>query len=291
VSVRYLVASVLACACSKEAEAPKPVAPMPHSDAPAVAMIDAAAPLPDHQTYKDLGAALVAIIPADARVVGFGELHARTDRAKVRSSLAAFTAALPQFADKLSDLVIETWLVDPKCGKPAAQATQKIETTVKRPEETKSEIALLADAARAAKIQPHAMTLTCTDYVAIAPANHDVDPVAVLTLTTRELKRIATSAVIHRDKEPNHRPWIGVYGGALHNDRFPDTSVAEWSYAAEVDRVSHDHFVEVDIIVPELAEADPTQQKQPWYPLVATAHEVTVWKRGERSFVVLLPRS
>lgn len=289
-SVRYLVVAVFACACSKEAEAPKPVvAPAAHHDA--AATVDAAPPLPEHQTYKDLGTALLAIIPADARVIGFGELHARTDRAKVRSSLAAFTQALPQIADKLSDLIIETWLVDPKCGKPAVAATQKVESTVKRPAETKSEIALLADAARAAKIQPHAMTLTCTDYVAIAPANHDMDPIAVLNLTTRELKRIATSAVTHRDKEPNHRPWIAVYGGALHNDRFPEPSVAEWSYAPEVDRVSNDHFVEIDIIVPELAEADPTQHALPWYPLVATAHEVTVWKRGERSFVVLLPRS
>jgi hypothetical protein len=77
--------------------------------------------------------------------------------------------------------------------------------------------------------------------------NHDVDPVAVLTLITRELERIATSAVIHRD---HHQPWIAVCGGALRNDRFPETSVAEWSNAGDVDRVSKDHVVEVDIIVP-----------------------------------------
>ncbi len=284
--MRHVLIAALACACHKEAEPPKP----PPAAHVAAAPVDASV-LPAHETYKDLAAALTAIIPADARVIGFGELHQRTDRAQVKSSLAAFTAALPAIADKLSDLVIETWLVDPKCGKPAVAATAKVETTVKRPEATKSEIALLAEAARAAKIQPHAMTLTCTDYVAIAPANHDVDPVAVLTLTTRELKRIATSAVTHRDKEPDHRPWIAVYGGALHNDRFPDAGVAEWSYAAEVDRVTNNHFVEVDIIVPELAEGDPAQQNQPWYPLVAGNHDVTVWKRGERSFVVLLPRS
>ena len=42
---------------------------------------------------------------------------------------------------------------------------------------------------------------------------------------------------LHRDKEPTHRPWIAVYGGALHNDRFPEPGVAEWSYAAAIDKV------------------------------------------------------
>jgi hypothetical protein len=283
------------CACSNEVAAPKLAsrnAAAPAVTAPAVS--DAAvAAVPAHRAYPDLGAALVAIIPADARVVGFGELHARTDRAAVTSSLANFTRALPAIADKLSDLVIETWLVDPNCGKAAVQATAKVETTMKRPEATKSEIAQLADAARAARIQPHAMTLTCSDYAAITPADHDVDPVVMLTLTTRELTRIATSAVLHRDKEPSHRPWIAVYGGALHNDRFPDKTVAEWSYAAEVDRVTGGHFVEVDVIVPELAEADPLLHSQPWIPLARAprdpANPVIVWTRGERSFVVLLP--
>jgi len=269
------------CACSNEAAAPKAVRET------------AVATVPAHRAYPDLGAALVATIPADARVVGFGELHARTDRAAVTSSLASFTRALPAIADKLSDLVIETWLVDPNCGTAAVQATAKVETTMKRPEATKSEIAQLADAARAARIQPHAMTLTCSDYAAISPADHDVDPTVMLTLTTRELTRIATSAVLHRDKEQSHRPWIAVYGGALHNDRFPEKTVAEWSYAAEVDRVTGGHFVEIDVIVPELAEADPLLHSEPWLSLARAPRDpkkpVIVWTRGERSFVVLLP--
>ncbi len=264
---------------------------------PAPAPIDAAAtvvdalPVPPPGMYADLAAALVAIIPAEARVVGFGELHNRVDRAAVRSALARFTDALPRFGDKLSDLIVETWIVDPNCGKTAVAATQKMETEVKRPEATKSEIALLADAAKAAKIQPHAMTLSCADYKLVAPETGAPDPLAMLTLTTRELARIATSAVTHRNKQASHRPWIVVYGGALHNDRFPSTGVAEWSYAPIADKVTQDHFVEIDLIVPELAEPDQTSQRQPWFPLVAAATKITVWKRGERSFVVLLPRT
>src|SRR5687768_254399 len=78
-----------------------------------------ASELPPHRRYPTLAAALAATIPQGARVIGFGELHARTDRAAVRSALAAFTEALPALADRISDLVIETWIVDPKCGKRA----------------------------------------------------------------------------------------------------------------------------------------------------------------------------
>lgn len=264
--------------------------PAPAPADAAIAVVDAV-PAPPPGMYADLAAALVAIIPADARVLGFGELHNRVDRAAVRSALALFTAALPRFGDQLSDLIVETWIVDPNCGKTAVAATQKMETEVKRPEATKSEIALLAEAAKAAKVQPHAMKLSCADYKTLVP-NGEVDALAMLTLTTRELKRIAISAVVHRDKDPEHRPWIAVYGGALHNDRFPDKAIAEWSYAAAVDKVTRDHFVEVDLIVPELAAADAVSQKQPWYSLVETAGDwVQVWKRNERSFVVILPKT
>lgn len=249
------------------------------------------AALPPHRGYATLAEALRAIIPADARVIGFGELHARSDRAAVRSALAAFTEALPSFGDKVSDLVVETWIVDPKCGQKAVTATKKIETEVKRPEATKSEITLLADAARAAKIQPHAMTLSCKDYEKLAPEKGPPDTIVMLGLVTRELSRVATSAIRYRDKQPGHRPWIAVYGGALHNDRFPAAGVAEWSYAESVDLASDGHFLEVDLIVPEFAEPDKLSQAQPWFPLVAAADRVLVWQRGERSFVVILPRT
>ena len=287
---------VLLAGCAKGKDAPR--RPPAHDAAAAAttttaAAPDAAAAAATATTYPDLGAALTAIIPADARVVGFGELHVRTDRAQVKSSLAHFTAeGLPTIADHLSDLIIETWIVDPKCGQQAKTATAKVEATVKRPQETKSEIAQLADAARAAKIQPHAMTLKCEDYDKVAPQTGDVKPDLLLGLITSELGRIAEQAVLHRDREPNKRPWIALYGGMLHNDRFPAAGVEQWSYAPRVDKTTNNHFVEVDLIVPELAEAEKAVQTEPWFALVKTAGpQVQVFKRGERSFVVILPRT
>jgi len=244
------------------------------------------------EVYPDLASALKATIPADARVVGFGEIHQRTDRKMVTSSLARFTSdGLPAIADKLSDLVVETWIVDPKCGQQAQTATAKVETTMRRPVETKSEIALLAEAAKAAKVQPHAMKLGCDDYAKVAPKDGNVNADIMLTLTTKELTRIASEAVVHRDKKGDKRPWIALYGGALHNDRFPTAGVEDWSYAAAVDKGTNNHYVEIDLIVPELAEADEANKKQPWYGLVDKADDkVHVFKRGDRSFVVVLPK-
>jgi hypothetical protein len=264
-------------------------------DAGVAAVVRAdAAPAPvKSDSYPDLASALEAIVPADARVVGFGELHSRTDRAQVKSSLARFTSdGLPALADKLSDLIVETWIVDPKCGQAAKTATAKVEIKVRRPQETKSEIALLAETARAAKIQPHAMKLTCADYEKVAPTNGEVMPDVMLGLITKELGRIADEAVKHRNKEANHRPLIALYGGGLHNDRFPAEGVAEWSYATRIDELTGSKYVEIDLIVPELAEGDTSLHTQPWFPLVKSSEaSVKVWQRGERSFVIVFPRS
>jgi len=237
--------------------------------------------------------ALAKTIPVDARVVGFGELHVRTDRKQVKTTtLARFTEqALPALSDKLSDLIIETWVVDPKCGQQAQTATAKMEITVRRPQETKSEIALLAEAAKAMKVQPHAMRLTCADYDRIAPKDGAAATDVMLDITTSELQRIAGEAVAHRDKLAGSRPWVALYGGGLHNDRFPVAGVEQWSYAPTVDKLTNNRYVEVDLFIPELAEGDPALRNQPWYSLVTAADDkVHVWKRGERSFVMILPK-
>jgi len=294
--VRYPLLALVLAACGKSA-APAKDPPTPPPPPPTVAATpDAAPPVdappqPPPGQYATLADALAKVIPADARVIGFGELHARVDRAQVKSALSHFTAALPSFGDKISDLVVETFIVDPKCGQSAQTATKQMETEVKRPEATKSEIQLLADAARAAKIQPHAMTLSCADYKVLVPKGQ-VDPLAMLTITTRELKRIALSGVAHRDKEGNPRPWIALYGGALHNDLQPDPAIKEWSYAAAVDTATKGRFVEIDLIVPELAAPDPNSQKQPWFDLVKNAGDwIQIFKRTDHSFVVVLAKT
>jgi hypothetical protein len=135
------------------------------------------------------------------------------------------------------------------------------------------------------------MRLECEDYDKLAPKDGNFDPSAMLTLTTRELARIAGEAVVHRTKKADKRPWIAVYGGALHNDRFPAAGVEDWSYAAAVDAGTNNRFVEIDLIVPEIADGDDSWKKEPWFGLVPVADDkVHVFKRGDRSFVFVLPK-
>jgi hypothetical protein len=104
----------------------------------------------------------------------------------------------------------------------------------------------------------------------------------------RVLQRIVESG---RVPEPVLRAGIRAVC-ALHNDRFPEPAVAEWSYAPDVDRATGGHFVELDLIVPALAAADPASRRQPWFPLAGAPRDPgnpgLVWARGKRSFVVVL---
>ena len=268
----------MVAACHRDAPQQSQPAPVPRD----ARLADAAVA---DDSYADLASALKAIIPDNARVLGFGELHARTDRAQVPSALSRFTKEVVPMLTA-SDLIVETWIVDPKCGKAAEEATAKVTVTMRRPIETKSEVAQLAEAARARKIQPHAMHVGCEDYAVIAPKGKEVDPAAMLTLTTRELTRLALEGLAKRPGQ------LAIYGGALHNDLYPAKGVAEWSYAAAVDEAAEHRYVEIDLIVPEFAEADPGSQKEPWFELVKRADaRVRVWKRGERSYVVVLPKT
>src|SRR5258705_9311282 len=78
-----LWALVLLAACSKDAKDTPHKQPATTRDDAGVAIVpakaDAAAVVPKTDAYPDLGSALKAIVPADARVVGFGEMHVRTD--------------------------------------------------------------------------------------------------------------------------------------------------------------------------------------------------------------------
>lgn len=236
--------------------------------------------------HASLGAAVEALVPPSTRLVGFGELHARTDRPQAASTLAAFTQQiLPRLSARASHLVLETWTVATDCGEVAERATAAVEAQVRRPAATKTELGTLVEESRRRGLVPHAMTVTCADYQAMAKG--DDEAIAhMLDLTTAELGRLGASLVA---RAPAARPLVLLYGGALHNDRAPVAGLEPWSYAAGVEAASERTFVEIDLIVPELARADPASRQAPWARYLGQSEKVLAIERGERSFVVLLP--
>jgi hypothetical protein len=272
-------------AVAKPAKGKRPAPPAPPPDA--------APPLPPHQLYPDLGAALQAVTRDRPRVIGLGELHVRTDRpAPAVTALARFSGeVLPALGDRVSDVVVETWTVDPSCQK-AEAGTKRIESDMKRPAETKNELGALFGVARARSIKAHVMRLSCADLTAFAGGGA-LDAERLLTMVTRELDRVTRSAVRYRDEHHDARPYILVYGGALHNDLYPFESTKDWSYALAVDAATGGRYVEVDVYAPELIEGDELYQREAWYPLVAKrdGKGVVLIERAPRSYLAILPRS
>jgi hypothetical protein len=281
--------ALAACTPAKTKEQPRAIA-VDASVAKAKPPPDADASLPKHHDAPDLATAIKEIVGPDVRVLGVGEIHQRVDRpSAARSALARFTdEVLPVFAGRASDLVVETWIPDKNCGGKAEAATQVVEQTMQRPASTKSELASLVDTARAEKIQPHAMRLSCDDWTTVAPPGKEVDYGAMLGIITRELGRIASEATKHSPTRI-----VLTYGGAMHNDLYPTSGLEDWSFAAAVDAASGGHYEEVDLYVPEYAAEDKLSQGEAWFPLLQDAgpDHVVVIERGPRSYVILLPRS
>jgi hypothetical protein len=295
--VMTAVGAALTACGSESGDAPAKPATAPAPKTPAV-VIDAPAPAPPdpglaHHDAKDAGAAVQYIIESThPRVIGFGEVHAMAGGPKVASSLAHFTReVLPAISDQLSDLVLETWVVDKSCGAKGSAATAAVEGELHHPQSTKSDLANVVDALRAAKVQPRAMHLSCDDYARVAPPGKPVAIEAMLDVVTRELGQGAVDAAAARDKDPHARPIVATYGGSLHNELYPRAGLEGWSFAKKVDDATGGRYVEIDLIVPEYAAADGAAKKEAWYPMLSLAapDHVVVIDRAPRSYVVLLP--
>lgn len=256
----------------------------------------AARKLPPHTEHPDLLRALDALVTPKTRLIGLGELHSRVDRPSAPSTLAAFTSViLPALPARTSDLILETWTVDPRCGKVAAKATASIQRATQRPEATRSELGLLINASHSRGLRAHAMTVRCEDYEAMSGSGDDAI-IHMLDLTTSELGRLANRA-LRPSAEPPRSPTpvppslVVIYGGAMHNDRFPPAGLEPWSYAPAVEGASERTYLEIDLITPELAEGDPKLEAEPWAPLLGASPRVVTYQRGERSYVIILPRA
>lgn len=250
--------------------------------------------LPAHQEHDDLASAFTALLTPQTRLVGIGELHARVDLPSAPSTLTSFTSAiLPALPARTSDIILETWTVDPRCGKAGVQATAKLQEATRRPESTRNELGLLVDASRSRGVRAHSMQVRCEDYQEMAAGGDDAI-IHMLDLTTSELARLANATLRRpppRPRSPTPLPpsLVVLYGGAMHNDRFPTAGLEPWSYAAAVEGASDRTYLEIDLITPELAADDPNLATQPWAPLVGMSRRVLTYQRGERSYVIVLP--
>jgi hypothetical protein len=288
----FALAAALATGCR---DAPRRAGqPAPTASPPATPQAPGPLPLPPHRTLPTARAALEAILSETRpRVLGFGEYHQKTG-ATARSALSLFDRELfATLAPRVSDVVVETWLLEGRCGAAREERVNaEVQTATQRPAGTEDEVGALLRLTREAGAQPHVMTLRCSDYASLTPDGGEVDYEALLDLVTRELTRV-TESILRARTAVGPRDLVVVYGGSMHNDLHPYPGVEGWSYAPRIDDAAAGRYVEVDLYVPEYVTGNPLLEKEAWYPLLAGASSdaVTLIERAPRSYIVILPRS
>lgn len=241
-----------------------------------------APPLPVHTVYSDASGALEAVLASDPRVVAIGEVHTTTHGPEVASTLSRFTdELLPVLATSSTDLVFETWVVDGSCsGGADVETAAAVAVATSRPASTESDIARAARTARALGLSAHALSMSCEEAATLT-VEGEVQYGTLLRLLTDKLAGFADLGLGLEEGR------VLLYGGAVHNDLFPDDDAARYSYAAS--RRGRG-LVELDVYTPELLEARGSKG-EPWWPLVATVADAPVLHpRASDSFVLLLPR-
>lgn len=253
--------------------------PPPPAEPPA----PAESAVPPHQVLPGLADAVRVVLGESPRVLGVGEAHATIDGPPVKSAMARFTSdALPVLAPRTTDLVLETWRLDGRCGAQEEQVAAKVETETKRPEATKSELVLLVEAAVAANVRPHDLALSCDEYAALLDPQGEVVYGALLKLLTGKLGEFAVAGMEKPDAS------LVLYGGAVHNDLTPGDGLADYTYGPAA--AAKGAYTELDLYVPEVLRATPSLVEPAWAPLLDQAgpHHVILFPRGPRSWVVLL---
>ena len=261
------------------------------------ALIAAGAPnasaRPELKQFDSAAAALSSLLVHKPRVIGIGEYHeveGETPKG-VPSAIARFTAELLDVLAPLSsDIVLETWITEGRCGKREEEVVGKVEDDTKRPETTESELVTMLKKAKAAGVQPHILTLSCLEYLLVSDGKGGVDYVRLLARIKDLLER-KVAEVLAEQKDRGRM--VLVYGGALHNDLRPRPELADYTYAPAVRRMVKGRFLELDLYVPEFIERDEELTKEPWYALLRRVEKgkTALIRRSEASYIIVFPRT
>ena len=253
------------------------------------------------ESCGELGCLLFAT-PADAfgyvvaqkpLVLALGESHAQKGAEAVASCTKHFTTELlPLLKDRASDLVVELWVADGKCGKVETQvAEQQKPVTQHQAATNQNEFVTLGTRAKELGIRPLPLRPSCEEYERIAKAGpSDVAEMLMMIArhTEADIRRLLTARAA--DAEPK---MIVAYGGAMHNDLYPTEERKAWSFGPALSAATTGRYVELDLVVPELIGESDTWKSFVWYPhFDPKAHptKTTLFRPRPGSYVLIFPR-
>jgi hypothetical protein len=218
-------------------------------------------------------AALARVLESRPLILGVGEYHELKGAPKVPSAVKRFTGVLPAFDGGASSLVVETWMLNGRCGAVEKQAAQAVEKTTKRPKETEDEVTTLMGRAYDLGFVNHTLLIDCDDYRSMLDADGELDPDASLRLMRTKVEAMALK-IIEKEEAGVPGKLLVLYGGALHNDLVPAPGDEPYVFGPTLQKETKGRYAELDLLVPEYVERDEDLLKQPWFaPALALARK------------------
>jgi len=283
----------LVAACSRTASVPAPAASAaPSSSTLATASATTAASSPVKRTEFDTAAdAFRHVLETKPKVLAVGETHAPADVAAVESSTKRFARdLLPLVAPGAKTLVLELWVADPKCNRAQVAQVQKgtQEVTQNQAKSNPSEFMVLGTEAKRLGVMPKILVPSCDEYAGILDAGgRDIETMLrmIARLSEAEIKK---GLAAHPDA------MVLAYGGAMHNDVSPVKGREDFSFGPSLSAATNDHYVELDLIVPEFVRDTEAWRALPWYASFdpkTHGKKAVLFETGPRSFVLVFPKS
>lgn len=210
--------------------------------------------------------AFLAVLEAFPIVLAVGEAHAQKGTQPVASATRRFTEQLlPLLRARATDLVLEIWVAEGKCGKAERRvAEQQKPITETQAQQNPNEFVTLAKSAQRLGIRPHPLRASCDEYEQIAQAGSDdifrmLELVSILT--EKQVRRLLGASV-----QDAGAHLVVTYGGAIHNDIQPRAGRETWSFGPNLSSFTNGRYVELDLIVPEYIQNTDVWRAQSWYP-------------------------
>ena len=198
-------------------------------------------------------------------ILAVGEYHEVDGAPKVPSAIRRFTRELlPALKGRLTSVVVETWMLNGKCGAAEKQATAAVEKTTQRPKTTEDEVTTLLDRTYELGAKNHILMIDCDDYRSMVDDAGSLDAEASLLLVKRKVEAKALE-VIERKEGGTAEKVLLLYGGAVHNDLQPLPEWSAYAFGPALVQETGGNVVELDLLVPEYVEADEDLVKEPWF--------------------------
>lgn len=236
------------------------------------------------ETFKSPREAFASVFAAAPLILGVGEYHELKGAPKVPSAIARFTRdGLPVLDGGASSLIVETWMLNGRCGQVEQQASKAVAKATQRPEETEDEVTTMMGRAYDLGLTNHTLLIDCDDYRSMLDGEGELDAERSLVLMREKVEALAVAV-----REKGEGGWPGkmliLYGGALHNDRHPAAADVAYAFGPSLQRETDGGYVELDLLVPEWVERDEELLRLSWFkPALAEA------RRGRTVLVAPAP--